>query len=73
MYSPENSLLVALEQHRDRLRAAEQAYLLQGAHINTGNSTPRLLIAWLGRQLKALGTKLEQFGETAPTQHVLEM
>ncbi len=74
MYSLEIAYLVMLEQRADRIRAAEQAQYLEAAGYNhDSNNTFKPAIAWLGRLLKALGTKLEQFGENTSTQHALEM
>ncbi len=74
MYSLEIAYLVMLEQRADRIRAAEQAQLLEAAgYYHDSNNTFKLTIAWLGRLLKALGTKLEQFGDTTSTQRALEL
>lgn len=70
MYSLGIAYLIMLEQRIDRLRAAEEAQYLKTVWDNPGSSNNRfkLVIAWLGRQLKALGTKLEQFDETPSIQ-----
>jgi len=73
MFSPEMNYLVALEQHRDRLRAIEHDQLLQIAGVQTGRAWPKTLCGWLGRRLQAWGARLEQLGEAAQAQRALEL
>ncbi len=72
MFSPEMNYLVALEQHRDRLRAIEHDQLLQIVGVQTGRAWPKTLCGWLGRRLQVVGAKLEQFGEPPCPQRALK-
>jgi hypothetical protein len=73
MLSPEINYLVKLEQHKDRLRAAEKQQLLQATGLNKGWHGHRAACRWLGSQLRTLGAKLEQIGEASPPRPAVEL